>query len=65
MKLLRSEQNDDFQEIEVERNYIFWKSRTVYRKYDNSIFSYEPPNNFYLIGTFERLDVRELFKIKL
>jgi hypothetical protein len=65
MRVIRSERNSEFQEIEVETNYIFWKIRTIYRNYDGSIFKYKFPNNFYLLGTFERYDIREFFRIKL
>lgn len=65
MKLLRSEETFEYKEIEVERNYILWKSKTIYRKYNESIFKYEPPNNFYILGTWEGIDIRQFFKIKL
>jgi len=65
MKLLRSEPHFNFREIEVERNYILWKTRTVYRNYDGTIFEYKSPNIFRQLGMFESSNVIPLFKIKL
>jgi len=63
MKLIRSEQKYGYKEIEVERNYIFWKTKTIYRNYDGTVFEYKSPNIFKILGLCESSDIKPLFKI--
>lgn len=65
MKVLSRTNTDNFEEIIVEYSFLWWKWRSIYRKYGNSIFKYKYGNNFYFLGLREYCDVIELFNIKL
>ena len=65
MKLLRSITKADYQEIEVEEQFMFFKWRRVYRLVDGVPFRYIKPNNYITLGLYSSLTIKPYFKIKL
>jgi len=67
MKLLSSNRQNDYHEIEVERTYLWvLKVITKYRKLnDGNIMIYQEPNKYFSTGITEYYDVKPLFQIIL
>ena len=65
MKLLKNEKTENYHEIEVEYSFIWIKWKVKYRKVSENVFKFKSPNNYYPIGLFEYIDVKDLFKVSL
>lgn len=65
MKILKNEKTKDYHEIEIQYSFLWIKWNVKYRKIDNSIFRFKPPNNYYHLGVMEYLDMAKLFNIRV
>ena len=63
MRLLKNEKTATYHEIEVENSFLFMKWKTKYRKINDTVVRFKPPDNYYNIGLFERVDVGPLFDV--
>jgi hypothetical protein len=52
-------------EIEIENSFLFFKWREKYRKFDQTIFKYKEPDNYYEVGWYTKIKINDLFEIKI
>ena len=64
MKLLKIENNHEYQEIEVEKSFFGFKWKTIYRKFGAAILRYKHPNKYYNLGLSEYFEIHEFFNVK-
>jgi len=64
MKLLHNITTPTYQEIEVERSFLWIKWRVKYRRFVNgSIKRYKEPDTYYYLSLSEIIKIQDLFNI--
>lgn len=61
MKLLKHIKTEKFQEITVERRFLWFKWKETYRLYGNSILAFKEPNSFSDISLQTYCNIHKLF----
>lgn len=65
MKLLSSKKLGNYHEIEIESTFLWFKWRRKYRKINESLFRFEEPNEYFVIGLSEYIDIKGLFDVDI
>ena len=65
MKIINKVSNSTFGYVDmtVETQFLWWKTRTTYRKIGGEIFEYKGPNNYRILGIIEKINIEPIFKL--
>ena len=63
MKIIKSKEGTNYKEIEIEKSFLFWKWREVYRMYKGAIFRFKEPNEYIHLSLSNYMDMLEVFRI--
>ena len=64
MKVLKNTKTEKYHEIEVEKQFLFFKWKVKYRIVGNSVFRFKEPNDYKELDVFEAISLINYFKIK-